>query len=279
MVQEHQEKPRPYWHVDAKWIFGILAVLFLALSLFSYTLKELTNKKNGVEIMSTLLATMYAGGDINRTTDFEEGKKKADANGNICPIPSMNICVNINEYEKFGAKEARLKFWRNMAEPIYDNNFGKFTSDPTQLKKIEKDTSLLRIASARSNQIITTVFYVFAVLTLASLGLAIFFSHRIGKLVSAGIITTFASFLGMAIFGFLSIINPPPRPAGSTENLGPLGQFSPLVGSIAPMIGKIAFKIYLSVYILGILLLVAALIGKIVLKVRKKKTSNETAKT
>lgn len=267
-----EERQRPYWHLDAKWIFGITTTIFLGLSLFTYTLKELTNRKNGVEIMTMALATMYSGGDIDKTTDIEAARQKADANGNFCPIPNADkLCVNVNDFAKLGARQARLDFFKKLAEPIYLNDYSSYTSDPAQAKKIEKDSSLLRIASARSNQIITNIFYVFAVLTLASTGLMIFFSHRIGKLVSAGIVTTFASLPGMAIFGFLSIINPPPRPAGSTENLGPLGQFSPLVGSVAPMIGKIAFKIYLTVYIVGIILLIAALISKIVLKVKKKR--------
>ncbi|MFH1218738.1 MAG: hypothetical protein V1679_02770 [Candidatus Peregrinibacteria bacterium] len=45
--------PRPYWHVDAKWIAGLILTLTLTLTLISYNLNQVTEEKIITETISS----------------------------------------------------------------------------------------------------------------------------------------------------------------------------------------------------------------------------------
>lgn len=257
----NHSEPRPYWHVDAKWIFGILFVVFLGLSLIFYTLTQVTNEKNGKELMTMGLAIMYSGGDLDKTEDFEEAKAKADANGVFCPIANSVFCVNIKDYETLGAREARLKFWGQFAEMIYNEDFNVYAKNPEQKEQIEKDTTFLRIASAKSHAIVKIIFYILFIITLFCLMFLIKFSYKWGKFVSPGIAMIFTTFPGTIILGFLSIIKPPSGTV-NPANQGPFGQYAPLASAIIPDIAKIGVKAYLTIFITGIILIIIGFVNK-----------------
>ncbi len=88
-----KEKRRPYWHVDAKWIAGIIFTLLLTPTVLAYGLSGITSEASSVGVFSAvvlelklakgpvaahkLAGDIYSGGSealIDRFPDKETGK-------------------------------------------------------------------------------------------------------------------------------------------------------------------------------------------------------------
>src|SRR4030067_476335 len=50
------KKPRPYWHVDAKWISGICLLLLLSFTSLVFIAWQVTDRPTGTTLLTTLLA-------------------------------------------------------------------------------------------------------------------------------------------------------------------------------------------------------------------------------
>ena len=122
------DTPRPYWHVDLKWIFGISAAFFLTSSLTLFTLSTLTSEKVAIPVASYVVASQFSRDGLDDPKDIEAAKSKfLKTKDNVFyPLDDKNIRITRDELETLSPREIRLKIFRQVVEPFY---FGKVNAE------------------------------------------------------------------------------------------------------------------------------------------------------
>lgn len=268
--------PRPYWHVDAKWITAILLLFLLNVTGGMFILMHAVAPQNGIELLATLLASSfsYESGRLDASVDVETMRREiaASPNGEWQPIPGLNIVVREQDIAGKTPREARLWFFRQWAEPLYYQGaagLASLASDPELRKSIEEGVGPLSLVSVNTHRRLQVGFALSALASLIFLGLLALFSYRFGRLGSPGCILFLAAIPGVVILagarGWLGL--PPQNPAGE----GPavlLTRYAQLAADVLPPIIQQAFLTYLSLMLLGLLLALIALAGAVFTKKR-----------
>lgn len=272
-----EKQPRPYWHVDAKWIFGIIFAMSLGISLLTYNLANITSEKTAVDTLTFVLASMYSPNGLDDPGDIEiiKSKMATDPNGTFQPIPNVNIVVKLSDVQGMTPREMRLFFFRQLAEPIYTGDIASLSNDPAMAKVFLNDTRLVRMfASTETHIMLQNIFLITAIISAICLIPFIIFSAGFGRLANVGVVLVYVSFLGALISLFLTTIHPPAN-AGTSADPGPLGSIGPLIGPLVPQLAVSFLRTYLMAFGIGVALLVLALIGKIIYGTFKKKVPSE----
>jgi hypothetical protein len=262
-IQQKPKKSRPYWHVDLKWVFGLLALFTLAASLLLFNLTALTERDRATTLTATVVAGLFSKDGLDDTKGLEEFRQKAAATpgDRVVPIEQFSwLSISKHDALTLGAKELRIAIFRQLTDPIYDKGLRGaaegMTKDPVEQDKFVQQASLLGIFTKTTHDMLQSGFYgatIFAVLFMAA---AVYFSSGWGRLVSPGVLLLAVSPIG-AIAGLL-LLHPP------TDGDAPLAALPP---SVTTEIGNSLSQTYLLAVIAGVTLLVAALIGKLIQKV------------
>ncbi len=260
---------RPYWHVDIKWVCGILSFLALGVALLMFNLSTLTAKERALNISTTLVAGLFSKEGLDDEKGLEEFRQKIQnlPGDTVSPIPQFpQVKISKQDVVTLSARELRLKLFRQITEPIYDYGpagaAAKFTTDVNEQKEFTKNASLLGVFTKKTHQTLHRIFVITAVAAVLFLVTTIYFSAGWGRLVSPGTILLVVSPVG-AIAGLL--LSHPPK-----DGDAPLGALPP---NVANEIGSSLSHSYMIAAVLGILLLLAALIGKLVQKFVRKDTT------
>lgn len=269
MINEMKEAvAKPYWHVDAKWVSGICLFVLLTATLALFFLTKVTARDNAVGLSSLALATVFSRDEgLDGTTSINDLKKKvADQPGDqIHPIPEIPLLViSRHDLETLSPRELRLKIFRQLVEPVYDEGIEgaaqKFTNDPAAQQKLIHDASLLRFLTKSFHDKLATVFLVTLVLTVLLLAAFVYFSFGWGKLGNPGLLFFIVGLPG-AFAGLL--MSYPPKDGDG----GPFRYIPPDVGT---QLGDHLTWTYGVITAVGLLLIVIALIGSIVSRHRRK---------
>ena len=254
--------PRPYWHVDAKWVCGILLVFTLAATLILFSLVKLTDKDRAPTVGALIIGMGFIRGN---TVDTEEAREAlAEAGGVIQPIPNVPS-IKITEADlSLSPAEISIKVFKPITESIYNNGIeataDKFGATPEQKEKFVKDAALLNIFTKDTHQALNKFFRIFAVISLLLALGVIYFSARWGRLSNLGTLLLLVSLPGTLI---ALLLKSPPK-----DGDGGLGSLSP---ELTTQIGQAISGAYIKVTLLGAALLAVALIGRIFSSIHKPK--------
>ena len=279
MSTDKGSKPRPYWHVDAKWLTGILLVFLLNITFLVFLLFRITAPGQGITILATTLASQFSfeGGGLDAQGDVDIMRQKIDESPNKQwqPIPGLEIIVRAEDIEGLSPREARLWFFRQWAEPLYyegPQGLANLMTDPDMKAGLEQGIGPLGIISAATHDKLLVALSVSGLVSLFFLGLLVFFSHRFGRLGSPGCVLFLVAVPDMIA---LAILRGWLENAGqSTESSGVqilLSRYTQLAADVLPGIIQTAMYIYVFLVLLSILLLLVALIGGIFSRGRKNK--------
>jgi len=273
------KKPRPYWHVDAKWIFGILFTFSLGIMLLTYNLAAVTSEKPAVDLMTSVLATMYSQKGLDDKTEIDQMKAviAASPKGEVQPIPNVDLTIKSSDLKGLSPRQIRLNFFRKLADPIYTGNTDSLTKDPKQRATFLNDTKMVRtFISAETHQLLQTIFVVFAIISAICLIPFVYFSYRFGRLSNPGSVMIDVALPGVVMATFVATMHFT-NTSGATDN-GPLGALGPAVYPLLPSMAQTFLWSYFTVFITGVVLLIFATIGKIVSWFSKRKIKKQEAK-
>ena len=270
MSTNQVKKPRPYWHVDAKWITGIFLLLLLNITFLLVWLVQVTSAKQGINLLATTLASSFSfeSGGLEATQDIEILQQKIDESptGAWQPIPGLNILVRQADINGKTPREVRLWFFRQMAEPAYYNGsqglMDLATDDETRTK-MEGGLGLLGVISAATHRKLMIFLVVSGLVTGLFLVLLIFFSHRSGRLGSPGCAIFLAAIPGLLLFaglrGWLEKSSQAPPPLEPTI----LTRYTQLAVDVLPDTLQKAALTYGILILIGFGLMLIALLGSI----------------
>lgn len=264
---EIQQKLRPYWHVDAKWVSGILLFFALSAALALFNLAALTERDFAVRATATVVAGFFSKDGLDDPKDVEVFRQRAATTPGetVAPIEQFPwITLTKKEIAELSPRELRVKIFSQITAPIYDKGLkgaaADFTKNPIEQEQFVKQAGILGLVTKSTHQTIQTAFAITAILTVVLLGATIYFSAGWGRAVSPGLLLFGASLLG-TFLGLLATYSP-------KDGDGP---FSAMPTELREGIAASLTQSYLPAAILGLALLLGALIGKTVQRVVQRK--------
>ncbi len=241
------DQQRPYWHIDAKWIFGIIFTIFLATSTFFYSLSVLTSKKVFVPIATYFVATQFSRNGLDDATEIEALKKRFDGQKVIRPIPQVDVVITKEDLATLTPRQIRLKIFERVVEPIYEQK---------RSQESMSQFGYLAFLNYETNLFFNNIFKT-SLVPMFLFGLGLFwFSYKFGKLLSFAVVFIFIGFMPYILLNILKL---------ARDHSNGMGLLTKEVLNLAipPLAG-----LYSTIFWTGVVLLVLALILKAVSKHR-----------
>jgi hypothetical protein len=256
--------PRPYWHVDAKWIIGILLAWLLSAALIAVSAWRVTSPDTAIDLATLTVAAAFSPDGLDDPGDMASlrGDMIQQRQTSIDPL-GTGIGITRDELDAFSPREARLHLFRQVVEPMY---YGEVEPDD--------DAGMAGLITYGMH---TTLRWVAVVLAVLALGLGwalVRFSDRLGRLVSPSVVVLAAAvphvlailvILGIASGAGSDAETATPAESGGGQRLGVV------LGEIAPIIARHTLPIP------GILIAAAllTLLTAGILRHRARRRSNE----
>lgn len=215
---------RPYWHVDAKWITGLLLLLTLSLTLLAFDVFWITSEPPAVEVVTQLVASMFSRGGLDDESEIQEvhQRLREDPDGEIQPIPGMPLVVRERDIAGMSPREIRFYIFRQLAEPLYwkgPEGLAAMIGASDDTKEIQGQVGVLGLFTRENNQKIKQVMLILAGASAVLVGLLAFFSYRWGRLGSPGCALFLASLPNALLLGLpLSVLTGRPPASGAEED-------------------------------------------------------------
>lgn len=253
MITE-EKKVRPYWHVDLKWIFGILTTFFLSTSLLLFSLTILTSEKIAIPLATFIVASQFSKNGLDDTKDIEEAKARFlnSRQDVFYPIEGQNVSVTRSDLETLSPRELRLKIFRQVVEPYYFEQVDEET---------KKKAGPLGFVNHTTHTIINQIFFISILPLLLCLFGLLFFSYRYGKLLSPAVVFLLVSTFPTLLLFLIQNTTPPSGDTGPLSAL-PRELILHITTALSPM--------FFTVFCAGIGFMTLALGIKLVSKVRGK---------
>src|SRR5215471_16113137 len=220
-------KVRPYWHVDAKWICGLLLTVVLAIWLLVMAAYRITAPSTGVALTTNILAYAFSRNDLSETASVDALRAQiaVSPTQSIQPIPGFPITVTLQDVNTLSPRDLRLKIFKQIAQPLYEkgpNNYAKeLTGDLAQQKKFENDAALFGLVTQQRHENLGSLAVKLGLLALALMAGAIFFSAGFGRLITPAVVLILASLPGLALFVSLHAWSAAPvATAAQSEDVG-----------------------------------------------------------
>ncbi len=278
MSIERARKPRPYWHVDAKWITGLLLVLVLGLTLLVYNLVDVTNEKPATDTLTMWFALSYSPKGLDDETGIAEMRKRIEASPNKTaqPIPGLRIFVREQDIAGLAPRQARLFFFRQWAEPLYKEGpqgLAALADDPIIKQGILQGAGPFAVLSLATHQALEGLLLVLVIISGVLLVPLIFFSHRFGRLGSPGCVLFVTSLPCAILSGVANLVlrtapiavRPTGAVAGEGEGLTQLiGSLVALLVSVVTPLVSIISGNYLLALAMGFGVMALAVFGNLV---------------
>ena len=277
-------KPCPYWHVDAKWIAGILLLFILSATMLTSILTQITDEEQGIEILTIMLANSFSREGLDQEGDIEIIRENIaeSPDGSWEPLPGLNISVREEDMAGLSPREIRLWFFRKLAEPIYyegQDGLANLATDPEMRENMEGDLGPLGFINVGTHARLNRILLILTLASLALLGLLVYFSYSFGRLGSPGCVIFLAAVPGVVVFslmrGWLENAARNPTEASEESAMTIYTQLiERLAGDVLPGIVQKGLWTYLLLTLVGMALILAAVAGALVIRARERRKSS-----
>ncbi len=273
---EQTPKARPYWHVDAKWIAGLILAFMLSVTLLIYGLVQVTAEQPAIEVLTLATALMFSPNGLDDETDIGLMRQMLDASpdGSIQPIPGLRIFVSEQDIEGLTPREIRLHFFQKWAEAIYPDGIdglAALADDPELKTQIIEGGALFNVLTLQTHQALQRALILMAAVSCFMLIPLVLFSYRFGRIGSPGCALFFASLPGAIFFTFLALAVKS-IPAPSIEESSATGMVGYLASQVLPPMARTIGQSYQVFLALGVGLMLLAGLSSIVWRlVRRNK--------
>jgi len=274
-------KTRPCWHVDAKWVTGIILTFTLSLSLLVFSLVSITAEKPAIDTLTIGLAIAFSQNGLDDETGVAELKQalKLSPDGTIRPIPGLKVVIREQDITGLTPRQIRLYLFRQIAEPLYKQGpegLAALAGDPAMEKKMVEDSGVLGFLTLKTHRTLNSMFLILGAVSLVLFIPLVFFSYRFGRIASPGIVMFISSLPGALIFSGvnLALQNSSGNMQQAIEG-GVGGMASFIASNILPPITQIIARNYLIFLLTGLGLIIVSVLGKFIYwLVRRKQGSN-----
>ena len=263
---------RPYWHVDAKWICGLLLIFALMVTLFLHALVKLTDEKNGPTIAALTVGAAFIRGDS--AVNIEEARAElAKRGGQIHPVPNFPEIVITEADLDLPLRDLKLKVFKPITDSIYQQGIeataAKYAPTPEAKEQFIKDAFFFRLFTKQTHENLKSRLTTFIIISLVLMVGVVYFSAGWGRLANPGLLLLVVSLPGTL---FSLLLTHPPKD-GSEGALG----FLP--NDLTKELGYSLGQAYTRITLLGLALLIGAGVGRTITHILHKHGSKpSTAK-
>jgi hypothetical protein len=168
LEQKRGNKPRPYWHVDAKWMTGISLMVTVSLWLFMMALYQVTAQDLTTTLSKDLISSLSlpSSSTSQQITDaINEQLAKDSATSSV----KISAPIELNQYSN------------NISAQVY------------------QAATVVGSVGESIHGVLLIMLVIVGVVILALTAQAVYFSYRFGRLVTPGVILMMASIPGLLI--------------------------------------------------------------------------------
>lgn len=263
-------KPRPYWHKDVKWVCSLILCVVLGLWLLLSVAHRATSRDIAIDLMTNLVTLgITQNGEVDqKALDQLRQKINESPNKSFQPIKGFPATITQQDLQ-LPPEQVVDRIFRQITEPLYDKGARKLaeeqTSDKTQQDKFVNDASAFTVLSKEGHDQVGKWVLISSLAVLAVMAGAVWFSHGWGRLVTPGLVILLVSLPGLLVFSGLKAWTGMPA-----ESVTEVQSYAELASSAKGAFEPVAVggqQVYRTASLVGLGLLVAALIGKIVTKI------------
>lgn len=194
-------------------------------------------------------------------------KLKQEPGDVVHPIPGQPTSLTKTELDSLSAEEIRHTIFERLAQSYYRRGFQGVAADQQasteQLQIAEKQAGLLKFVNQETNTKIFQFFLIIALISLLPLIGLIYFSYRVGRLISPGLVLFFIPLPGALLSAAIASSPPHSQPAD--------GPFAALPPEAATLIGRNLLPGFAVPCLIGLFLLFLAVIWGLILHFKKKR--------
>lgn len=262
---------RPYWHVDAKWISGLLSLAALSATLLALALFQLTFQRTAIPLAAEALAAAFSppgqGGNAASIASLQE-QIAASEDGVFYPFPGVDVGVTAEDLETDSFEDLRGRLFSGLAEEIYWTGLDSLPGGSQQ--STWSRLGFMALLTHETHLLARRALLVSGAVSALFLGLLAFFSHRGGRIASPGCALTLAGLPGVLAFGALM------ETVSGGETSLPVedgaGRMMAAAFALQPAVETV-LRTYIWATTAGLLLLVAGLIAAVVGRLRRPSRS------
>lgn len=198
---------RPYWHVDVKWLFGLILTFTLATSYLLTGLFFITTRDTATNLSASLITSYFSHGSDalsdQRTAQDIRTKMDQAHSDTFYPFEGLKIAITRHNLDTMSIPQIKHKIFLALTTPLYDQGVQGFatslTDDPEKQKKFANDATLLGFFTAETHQKIFTILAIALAINLFFAAGLVYFSYHAGRVVSPGVVLVVSSLLGLII--------------------------------------------------------------------------------
>ncbi len=301
---EFTKKERPSWHTDLKWASSLLFISFFVSALLLYNFSQIVSKKNVVDQMTTNIQTSLqkelsdffqlanqflstnenyvkiilseAKNELDKLAQTsEQASNETSQDGEkIQPIKGLSFSIEKNQIDKY-FKQIETAIYKEIAsslQDIQDKGLTNATDREQWQKELTEKISFTKIYSAELHRkyilISSLLFFISFILFLS----AFFFSFKWGRVFTPGLLILLTSIPGFYILNRAHdyLVH------SSLKNLADSSNFlvqlfaQAVYDAFNQQINSI-YLVYKVLLIIGMILVVTAIAGKIYCYIKDKK--------
>ena len=205
MGTENPVKARPYWHIDAKWVAGLVLAVLLNMTLILSGLVVSTEEEPAVEVLTMSTALLFSPNGLDDETEIAllRAALAFSPDGTLQPIPGIAINVSAEEIEGLTPRQIRLHFFQKWAEVIYQDGvqgLADLAGDAALKEQILQDGAAFNLLTQKTHDGLKLLYNLSIAACLLMLVPLVVFSFRFGRLGSPGCVLFFASLPGALLF-------------------------------------------------------------------------------
>lgn len=304
-IPELSHKERPNWYVDLKWVFSLLFILFFVSGLLIFNFSQIVSRRNVVDQMTAniqyslqeklndffQLANQFlktnenyvkiilseAKTELDKLAQDTEKTAKDIEQGNgekIQPIKGLNFSIEKNQIDKY-SKQIESAIYKEIAsslQNIQDKGLTNVTDREKWEHELVNKINFPKIYSEKLHRkyiIISSILFFISFLLFLSV---IYFSYKWGRIFTPGLLILLTSIPGFYILNRAEnyLINSYLESLQDSNNFLIQIFAQAIYDAFDQQINSI-YLVYKVLLIIGIILIIVALTGKIYCYIKNKK--------
>jgi hypothetical protein len=272
-------KTRPHWHVDAKWVFGLLLTAVVSGGLLVYGLYQLTGRGSATRMIAPGIGAYQSGmlsADARTALKVIEADTLSRAarnpNDQYQLLPMFNLMATGREIALFTPEALEAYTAQRVAEVIYDNGAGGLAGIMAGQSRIPIDVGFLGALGPEVHPALGRIAVVWGVAALILLVPVVIFSAGFGRLGSPGVALTVAALPGVLVASVLAAI--PAAASGAAGAADPVGIVMAVATQVIAVAARSVLPVYGQALLIGLALADSAVVldwtWRIVQRVRRR---------